>query len=58
MADGSRGGAVSGGALAGRAGAGELVRLVAQRTDGNPLFLTTMVDYLVRQGWVAAARAR
>ena len=30
-----------------------LVRLVAQRTDGNPLFLVTMVDYLVRQGWVA-----
>ena len=34
-----------------------LVRLVAQRTDGNPLFLTTMVDYLVRQGWVAGVGA-
>ena len=39
--------------FAGRRVPAELVRLVAQRTDGNPLFLTTMVDYLLRQGWVA-----
>jgi hypothetical protein len=34
-----------------------LVRLVSQRTDGNPLFLVTLVDYLMRQGWWSRRQA-
>lgn len=35
-----------------------LVRQVARRTDGNPLFLVTMVDYLVRQSWVVVGEGQ
>jgi predicted ATPase len=33
----------------------ELVRILTQRTDGHPLFLVTVVDDLVRQGWLQVA---
>jgi predicted ATPase len=36
----------------------ELVRLLHRRTDGHPLFLTAMVDYLLRQGWVTTEADR
>src|SRR5262245_45128723 len=35
-----------------------LARLLHWRTDGNPLFLVTMVEHLVRQGWVATRAHR
>ncbi len=31
----------------------DLARLLHSRTDGNPLFLVTMVAHLLRQGWMA-----
>lgn len=36
----------------------DLVRLLHQRTNGNPLFLVAMVDYLERRGWIAAIADR
>jgi predicted ATPase len=44
--------------FAGRESPLNLVRLLHQRTDGNPLFLVTMVDYLERQGWIMAMADR
>ena len=38
--------------FAGRAVPAALVRWCTSARTGNPLFLVTMVDYLVRQGWV------
>lgn len=35
----------------------ELARMLHQRTDGNPLFLVTLVDTLVRQGVLEEGRA-
>jgi predicted ATPase len=35
-----------------------LARLLHGRTDGNPLFLVTMVEHLVRQGWMATSAHR
>jgi predicted ATPase len=35
-----------------------LARLLHGRMDGNPLFLVTMVEHLVRQGWVATGAHR
>jgi DNA-binding winged helix-turn-helix (wHTH) protein len=34
-----------------------LVRVIYQRTDGNPLFVVAAVDALVHQGWLALAGA-
>jgi predicted ATPase/DNA-binding winged helix-turn-helix (wHTH) protein len=31
-----------------------LVRLIHQRTDGNPLFMVNVVDALVNEGWITA----
>jgi DNA-binding winged helix-turn-helix (wHTH) protein len=35
-----------------------LTHLLWQRTDGNPLFLVTMLDYMLQQGWVATDRGQ
>jgi DNA-binding winged helix-turn-helix (wHTH) protein/predicted ATPase len=35
-----------------------LVRVVHERTDGNPLFIIAVVDALVQQGWLVEAGAR
>jgi hypothetical protein len=36
----------------------ELARAIHRSTDGHPLFMVTMVDYLTRQGWVTAIVGR
>src|SRR5438045_9676487 len=36
----------------------ELARLIHQRTDGNPLFMVNMVDYLVAQGVIRQTNGR
>ncbi|MCI0355412.1 MAG: AAA family ATPase, partial [Acidobacteria bacterium] len=30
----------------------ELARMIHQRTDGNPLFIVNVVDYLIAHGWI------
>jgi DNA-binding winged helix-turn-helix (wHTH) protein len=35
-----------------------LVRVIYERTDGNPLFVVTVVDALVQQGWLVETGAR
>ena len=36
--------------------AAPLAALILERTEGNALFLVTMVEHLVQQGWVVGAR--
>jgi tetratricopeptide (TPR) repeat protein len=44
--------------LAGNEVRDELVRVIHERTDGNPLFIVAVVDGLVQQGWLVQADAR
>ena len=34
------------------------MRVIHERTDGNPLFIVAVVDALVQQGWVVEVGAR
>jgi DNA-binding winged helix-turn-helix (wHTH) protein/predicted ATPase len=47
-----------GGGDVGRATLPDLARTIHRRTDGHPLFVTTLVDALVRQGWLVERAGR
>jgi hypothetical protein len=37
---------------------GEVATVIHRRTDGHPLFMVTLVDYLVQRGWLAAVEGQ